>query len=239
MRIVYYILFAAVFTASTGCKTEKRIKGNGNLSAETRNVSNTERIESMGSFSVEIIQGNNSSVRIEGESNLLPYIETNNHEGALRIRVRKGYNINPTRSMKIYITTPQLESVTLAGSGDVTGRGKFTGASKLDANIAGSGAISLEVNTPEINTTIAGSGDINLTGETRDLEISIAGSGNYNGQAMMAENVNIDIAGSGDVKVFADKKLDIDIAGIGNVFYKGNAIVTQSIAGSGKIKKIE
>lgn len=239
MRIGYCILFAAIFIGSAGCYRGKRIKGNGNISTETRSVSNAERIESMGSFNIEIIQGNNTSVRIEGEENLIPYIETNTHEGALRIRVRKGYNINTTRELKIYITTPRLEEVSIAGSGDITGKGKFTGANKLNTSIAGSGSISLEVNTPEIETVIAGSGDINLTGETRNISIDIAGSGNFNGQSMMAENVTIDIAGSGDVRVFADKKLDIDIAGIGNVYYKGNAVVTQSIAGSGDIKKIE
>ncbi len=240
MNIFKCLQFSLAIIFLSGCYVNgEKIKGNGNTSSETRSVSSADRIESMGSFNIEIIEGSTPSVRIEGESNLIPYIITENTDGLLRIRVKKGYNIQTSRPLKIYVTTPKLELVSLAGSGDVKGSSKFSGASELELNIAGSGNISLEVNTPEINADIAGSGDINLVGETRDLSIDIAGSGNFEGMNMKSENVNISIAGSGDVNVFADKKLDVDIAGMGDINYKGNAVVTKSIAGSGKINKVE
>lgn len=240
MNILKCLQFSVAILLLSGCFiNDEKIKGNGNTSTETRSVSSADRIESLGSFNVEIIVGSTPSVRIEGESNLIPYIITENTDGLLRIRVKKGYNIQTSRPLKIFVTTPKLELVSLAGSGDIKGSGKFSGADKLELDIAGSGNISLEVNTPKINADIAGSGDINLVGETRDLSIEIAGSGNFDGMNMMSENVNISIAGSGDVNVFADKKLDIDIAGMGDISYKGNAVVTKSIAGSGKIIKLD
>lgn len=239
MNVLKCLLFSLSTVILSGCYVNgERIKGNGNMSTDTRTVSYADRIESLGSFNVEIIVGNTPSVRIEGESNLIPYIQTENTDGVLRIKVKKGYNIQTSRPLKIFVTTPKLELVTLAGSGDIKGNGKFTGASQLEVNIAGTGNVSLEVNTPEVKADIAGSGDIILVGETRDLSVEIAGSGNFDGMRMMSENVNISIAGSGDVNVFADKKLDVDIAGMGDINYKGNAVVSKSIAGSGKISKV-
>lgn len=86
---------------------------------------------------------------------------------------------------------------------------------------------------------IAGSGNIHITGETKDELIKIAGHGDYKGEDLKAENAEIHIAGSGNVKVFADNKLEIHIAGSGDVYYKGNATIEQHIAGSGTIKKIQ
>jgi hypothetical protein len=39
--------------------------------------------------------------------------------------------------------------------------------------------------------------------------------------------------------VYASKTLDVDIAGGGDVKYKGGATVKQSVAGSGKISKVD
>jgi hypothetical protein len=39
--------------------------------------------------------------------------------------------------------------------------------------------------------------------------------------------------------VFVDGKLDVHVAGSGDVNYKGNAQISSSIAGSGRVKKVD
>jgi hypothetical protein len=148
-------------------------------------------------------------------------------------------NLHPSSKTKLYITTDKLEAFKLSGSGDVTTTNKFTGGDHLDLEIAGSGSIHLEVNTPRVSSSISGNGDIYLTGETKDSKISIAGNGNYHAEDLKSENAKVKIAGSGEAHLFADSTLDVNIAGVGNVYYKGNASVTQNVAGSGKIQKME
>jgi autotransporter translocation and assembly factor TamB len=221
-----------------GCiDSSKRIRGNGETVIDKRNISSAVSIKTSGSFDVDVIPGATTFLQINGESNLIPYIETINNGTTLVLRVKEGYSISPTQKIAISITTPTLEQVTIAGSGNVTGRGKFTGANMLEAEIAGSGTIKLEVNTPDIRAKVAGSGDINLSGETKTLSVKIAGSGNYQGEHLKSESAKVDIAGSGDVRIHAEKTLDIRIAGHGDVYYTGNAVLTQKIAGSGNIKK--
>lgn len=218
---------------------KETIDGNGNLTSEQRNISPTSGIESRGSFDVVITQGSTESVKVEADANLLPYIITEHDDGNLVIRAKNGVNLSSSHKITVYITTEKLENVELSGSGNISGNGKFTGGDHLKLSIAGTGDISLEVNTPKINSSIAGSGNIILAGETKDSKIDIAGVGDYKAEELKSENVEVHIAGSGSTKVYADATLDVHIAGSGDVYYKGTPNIKSSIAGSGNIKQLQ
>lgn len=217
----------------------RRVRGNGHLETDDRSVSNASRIRVSGAFDVELTQGPVTSVKIEADDNLLPYIVTREEDGILRIETKDHTNLSSEHAITVYITTPQLQSFHLSGSGNITGKTKFAGSDKLSLKIAGSGNISLDVNTPELSADISGSGDMELKGETSRQTISIAGQGDYKAEDLKSENTSISIAGSGDVRVFADVLLDVNIAGSGSVYYKGAASVKQHIAGGGEVRKIQ
>lgn len=235
MKKILPVIIVATFFANCNMRT---VKGSGVLITETRTVSNAEKIKSMGSFDVEITPGAITSVKIEGDDNLVKHIITENKNGFLVIKMEDDINYSTNNKLVVYITTPHIEEVSLSGSGNIITKGKFTGSNKLKVGLAGSGDADLEVNTPTVTASIAGSGNIKLTGETQDATVSIAGSGNFNGEDLKAENAKASIAGSGDAKLFADVTLNVRIAGSGSVFYKGNAAVTQKVAGSGEVKKM-
>ena len=232
------ILVLMIVLSSCELINYERIKGNGKASTEQRNVGRATRIKSLGSFDVKLIQGTTAGIKIEADANLIPYIVTEEEDGYLVVKTKDHVNLSSENPIRIYITTDKLEELEVAGSSDITGEGKFAGADHLKLSIAGSGNITLDVNTPDIEASIAGSGDISLTGETKDAKIEIAGDGSYKAENLKSENVSVSIAGSGDVKVFADNTLKVDIAGSGDIYYKGNATITKSIAGSGTIKPL-
>ena len=217
----------------------KTIHGDGSITASERNLSSFKNISCAGSYDVELTQGSSTSVKIETDQNIQSYIVTEVNGDELRIHTQKGINLQPSQKIKLYITTDKLEGFSLAGTGNISTTNKFTGGDHLDLDISGSGNIHFDVNTPNISSSISGTGDIYLTGETKNSKVDIAGSGNYHAEDLKAENAKVEVAGSGDARLFADSTLDINIAGVGNVYYKGNASVSQSIAGTGKIKKIE
>lgn len=224
----------------SGCNGpfNKTINGSGNVVTITRNIDDAHKIKCYGHYNIEIMQGSPSSLKITGDDNLLEYILTDEEDGRLVIKTKENFNLKSDKKVSILITTDRLDAFSLAGSGDVIGMGKFTGSNEMELNIAGSGTIRFDINSPRIKSSIAGSGDINLSGETKDAEINIAGTGNYNASDLKSENTKVDIAGSGDVKLFAGLKLEINIAGIGNVFYLGDPVITQKIAGTGKVQKL-
>ena len=240
MKHLYFsALFFAFIIASCYNPFHKTIQGNGNITTSERNISSVHRIKCEGSYEVQLTQGSPTSVKIEADENLQPYIVTDINGDGLIIRTKEDVNIDPSQKIKIYITTDKLEEFRLSGSGNVTTQNKFTGGDHLDLGISGSGNLHFEVNAPQVDCNISGTGDIYISGETRSSKIEIAGSGNYHAEDLKSESTSVKIAGTGDARVFADRILNITIAGVGNVYYKGNASVTQNIAGTGKIKKLE
>ncbi len=239
MRKIYlFALVAAISTASCDSIFNKTIHGNGNMSSEQRSTEVTDKIKSYGSFDIVIVQGTTPSIKVEADENLLPYIVTEKKDGALVVKAKENYNLSSNNKITVTVTTDKLAELEVAGSGNVRGEGKFIGSDHLKISIAGTGDVTLDVNTPEIESHIAGTGNITLTGETKDSKINIAGMGDYNAEKLLSENVEIHVAGSGNAKVHAENNLEIHIAGSGNVDYSGNASVKQDVAGSGKINKV-
>lgn len=217
---------------------KRTIKGDGNILTADRNLSDFDEVSCAGSYIVQVVQGSPSSIKIEADENIIPFIVTNVDGDKLKIFSKNDVNLNPTQKIKLTIVTDKLEDFSLSGIGNVTGENKFTGGEHLNLDISGSGDMHFDVNTPSVKSTISGTGNIYLTGETRSSKINIAGNGDYHAENLKSEMVKVEIAGSGNAYLFADSTLDINIAGVGNVNYKGNAAVTQNIAGSGKIKRI-
>lgn len=240
MKHILLFLTVIMLTA-TSCRWfgYKRVVGNGNLETQDRPIQRAERIKLAGSYDVEITQGPTTSVKVEADENILPFILTRSEDGFLIIKSKDHVSLSTDNTIKIFITTPKLEQVNLAGSGNIIGKNKFTGGDNLTLKIAGAGDMKMDVNTPSIEAEIAGSGSMTLTGETRDQRIRISGVGDYIGEALKSENAVVKIAGSGNVKLFAAATLDVNIAGVGSVYYKGSPAVKQHVAGSGEVKKLE
>lgn len=217
----------------------KTIEGNGNIVTESRKVSKAENVKLAGSFDVIITQGEETKISIEADENLMDYIILSEGPDQLVLKEKNNFNLKSDHPIKVYITTPRLSGIKLAGTGSVTGKGKFTGSEKLSIDIAGSGDMNFEVNAPEVDVDIAGVGSLTLAGETKNARYEIAGSGDCDALNLKSENVRVKVAGIGTVKVFADVTLDVNVAGSGTVYYKGAATVKQKIAGVGSIKKME
>jgi hypothetical protein len=238
-RIFPFLALGLMIFSSCRMAGYKRVKGNGEIRTEDRHITRAERIKLRGSYDVEITQGPVVSVKVEADDNILPYIFTSEEDGFLLIKSKDRVNFSTENPIKIYITTNKLEQVQLSGSGNIIGKTKFTGGDKLTLKISGSGSMDLEVNTPSVDGDISGSGSMTLRGETRDEKVHISGVGDFNADELKSETAVVKIAGSGNVKVFADTKLDVNIAGVGSVYYKGNPTIKQHVAGSGEVKKMD
>ncbi len=217
----------------------KTIQGNGKIKTENRKVNNAEKIKLEGSFDVEITQSETTSVTIETDENLQPFIVVKESNNQILLKEKSNYNLKSDQPIRIKISTPKLSRISLTGSGTITGKNKFIGMDKLSINLSGSGDISLALNTPDLDVDIAGVGSLLLSGETKNANFNIAGSGDCDASNLKTENTKVDVAGVGTVKIFAEVLLDVNVAGSGTVYYKGAATVKQKIAGIGTIKKID
>ena len=74
----------------------KKIKGNGNVVTIERSTEDYDAISVSGWFDVILIDGKEGKLSIEGDENLLEHIKTEVKDGKLVIKVKKGYNLQPS-----------------------------------------------------------------------------------------------------------------------------------------------
>lgn len=236
-KLAILILISTVLVAGCGFNG-KRIKGNNEVTTENRNSGDFSGVSSYGSFNVYVANGP-ASVKIEAESNILPYIETVVEDNILKVRSKKGVWLSTNRDVKIFVTAPRLTKIHSVGTGDIIGQTKIVDSSKIDLNVGGNGKINLDVDAPEVVVELAGNGGIQLKGQSRLFDCKLLGNGNLKAFDLMAEETNVHIYGNGDAEVYASIKLDVTIGGNGQVRYKGNAQPSTHITGNGNITQVK
>ncbi len=232
-----FVLVATLLVVVT-TQAQKKIKGNGKMTTITRTTSDYDGVKCAGSFDYILVSGTEGKITIEGEKNLLEYIVTEVKDGNLIVKTEDRINLRTSYNKTIKITIPfqDINSVSLAGSGDLWNEDKIT-STNLKVALAGSGDLKLTVDASSIDASLAGSGDLTLKGNTNSLEASVAGSGDFHGFDLQTNHTIVSVAGSGDATVVSNESLKARVSGSGDIKYKGNPKTEDTkVAGSGKIE---
>jgi hypothetical protein len=239
-RFAWLLLALPLLLASCQGFFGKRIHGDGNIRTEDRPVSNFKNVEVSGSAKVMVSQNDRSSVKVEGDENLLPYIEVIQQGDKVIVRERPGYHLIPSGDLRIYVSTPIFNNIDASGACDIIGQNKITNPEALEMQVNGAGEIRMEVDAPRLQARVTGSGSIYLKGQTKDVALDLTGAGHAHCYDLLAENTKVDISGAGSAEVYASVKLDASVSGAGTVTYKGNATdVSQNVGGAGSVHKAD
>jgi hypothetical protein len=235
--VAFIVLSSILFT---NCRfVGKQIKGNEQVTTENRNTSGFDGVSSHGSFDVYVATGSSAGVKIEAESNILPYIETFVDNGLLQVRTKGDVWLRTHRPVKIFVTAPRFKKITSTGSGNIIGETAISDSSKLELRVTGNGHIKLDIDAPEVVAEMTGNGGIQLKGQSKTFNCKLHGNGNLNAFDLMAEETKVKILGNGNAEVYASQKLEVSIGGNGNIRYKGNAQPSTHITGNGTITQVK
>lgn len=213
----------------------EKIKGNGKVVTVTRTTSNYDGIGIGGSFDVILVKGKEGNITIEGEENIIPYIETEVNGNNLEIKFKKNTNIRTTRKLTVTVTYNDIDKISLGGSGNLSNEGVIK-ASDLKVSLGGSGNITLAIDSDEVKSSIGGSGNIKLNGTTNELTCSIAGSGSIKAYELTTDILNATIAGSGSISTTVKTKIKAKVVGSGSIYYKGKPqYIDSKTVGSGDV----
>ena len=165
---------------------------------------------------MEIVQGDREGITITADDNVMAEIETVVERDSLRIRFRKGLNVNTRTPIRVTVHARTMEAISIAGSGDV---------------------LAPSITARQLSVRISGSGDVLLGGKADSLDVRISGSGNVKAGKFETQRAHVSIAGSGDATLWARESLEVTVAGSGDVRYYGDPTVARKIAGSGSVRR--
>jgi hypothetical protein len=218
MEKTWLLLLAIVaFWNTSTAQRWGTIQGEGSVVTKTLKLDNFKEIGLAVVGEVYISKGSTQKVTVKGQANIIDNLKTEVKDGEWDIEFeQKARNYE---KLVFYITVPDIEGLSIAGSGSIKGEDAFNNLNRLDL-------------------AIAGSGDIEFSGSARKVSVSIAGSGNVQVANLKTEDCEVDIAGNGDCSIEVTDALSVSIAGSGDVKYKGNPRLSTSIAGSGRVRQM-
>lgn len=225
---------------------------------EVRNVDSFTKISFGFPGKLYLKQGSPQKVELEGDQDILKEVETEVSGSRLRIgKEGKWFDWNTgDKKVTVYITVPNIEGVSVSGSGDIIGQSKIK-ANDLDLNVSGSGSLSLDAEANgDVEANVSGSGDMELKGHFESFESDVSGSGRVVLSAIIdgladfgisgsgkieaegsADRVKTNISGSGKV-LAADletNRCDVRISGSGDVEISVKNELDANISGSGSV----
>lgn len=212
-----FLLTIGIVIALSGCgQMITGIPGSGIIKTESREIRSFDAIEFAGAATLMISIGDETSLTITGDDNLLEFVDTEVDNQVLKIAFSQ--SIAPSKSMQFVITTPDLDRLKIAGA--------------CKATVADLSSDSFE---------LAASGAVNVTcsGVTEAMKVAISGAGSVDGRQLVAKTANVNISGSGSVDLHAVDELTVKISGAGQVRYIGEPKITKNISGMGSIKPIK
>ena len=162
-----------------------------------------------------ITAGQPANVVVEAEEAVLPEIGTDVKDGILIISLDREKSNNLKSPVRVLISTPKLDKLTMNGVGQST----ITGLAEPFVTIKQSGAGSL---------TASGMADM--------VDLTMSGVGSANLKDLRAKSVTALLSGTGSAKVSASESITATVSGIGKLTYSGNPPkVQKTVSGLGSI----
>ena len=209
---------------------------------ETRNVPSFTKLSYRVPGTLYLKQGSPQKVELEGPSDVLREIETE-VDGDRLVIGKEGrwmnWNWGEKDNIKVYVTVPTLEGVSVSGSGNLIASDKIT-AGNLNLNVSGSGSLQLEfVASGNVEADVSGSGDMNIKGSCNNFDSDVSGSGKVNMAATIQGMADLGISGSGKIVASGTaREVKAGISGSGKVL-AGNLSTDKCavrISGSGDVE---
>ena len=198
----FILLFSFIVVLFISCEEDepifnnnRRVTGLGEIVSRSVVVDDFTAIDLENVSNVYIETGKARKVVFTAYENIIPYMEAVVIGDELLLRFNRDISVNSDEEIRVDITIPAIEKITLSGVGNFYLNGPQQ--SNLDSELNGVGnieAFGLKV--------LQGSVDINGTG---NVEIDAK------------EYLSVDIDGLGNVYYRGDPELSIDINGLGDV----------------------
>jgi hypothetical protein len=211
-------------------------------------------------LNVDIMRSNKQYVLIKANKDYFKdlILEVRNETLIIRTKYNKKRHRFPLfgarDEKKIYISLPMINSVNIAGSGNVRIKGMDT--RKMKIGIEGSGKVLLmgkcqrlyvdiygsgvfnghKLNCDLVDFTISGAGMVELEGQCKKIEVIIKGHAEFDAEDLKCDTGEVTFNGAGYLNIHANKSVEVDIKGSGVVDVYGNPEnFSKTIVGDGHV----
>ncbi len=234
LKVIGLLIIGNLLITACGLRT---IQGSGDVITESREVSGFDSVSLTGIGRVIITQGDDESLIIETDDNLMKYITSKVKSGTLELGFTENVRIDPTPSITFTVGVKDLIELDSTGTGTI--EMKALNADQLEISTSGAGDIAIdELTVTDLVVAADGTGNIELAGTVETQEINLIGTGDYETPNLKSQTSAVSITGTGNVIIWVLDSLDVEITGVSKVSYYGSPTVTKNITGTGSLTSL-
>lgn len=187
----------------------------------------------LGPDTVRVVRGEKLTISVDGDREArLRFALADGKLGIAREDWKTG---STDRTATISITLPELREIVLAGSGTLIAD-QLGGADDGRIVIAGTGLVEARaVRTRKLAVDVVGSGTLRAGGRADTMKLVLAGSGAAEMDGLSVDDATVDVAGSGKARFASNGQVNANITGSGEVRVFGRATCKVKSLGSGKL----
>jgi hypothetical protein len=192
-----------------------------------------------GAFEVNIINGDENTVKLSGDDELVKNIDVKQLGKMISIKANNNFEnlirgFGKNKQITIDITLPETHMIEVAGPCEVNGHGLKGDNVTIKLSGAGQGDFSIKSN--RLLLQAAGASNIEIAGTTKELNIHSSGASGVDAEGLMAETADVEAVGASHANVNVSKKLDASASGASDVTFEGGATVSSDASGFSSIK---
>ena len=207
---------------------------------EVRDVQAFSSISSGLPCNVYYSQADKQEVRVETTNEFAEKVFTTVEDGTLKLKLEEGRY--PKLILRVVISTPDIEGISISGSGSLVHEGALHASGDLSLKVSGSGDILAgSIDCKDFSARVSGSGDLRLVRVACDgFEATTGGSGHIDLKTLTAkDDVSVRVSGSGSIRlheVDVDDNMVLKTSGSGSILVNGRCRdVNATTSGSGSI----
>jgi hypothetical protein len=213
--------------ALVGCNAFNfnHIAGNGQIISTNYDLTGFQCVDAGATFEVNIHPGERFAVSITTDSNLLDDLSVTRDGSWLRLGVKSGVGIAPTK-LVADVTMPSLTGVSASGATHLDFDSFTTDEFKAEAS--GASHINGEIHAKRGYIECSGASEVKFLGQISSMNLKVSGASHVNCSAVKADKGTVDLSGASHADVNASEQLDYDLSGASHLDYSGDARVGHS-----------
>lgn len=234
--VVGTVLSLLLFSCNFDMNFMTGVKGNGNVQTENRSSNESfNKISASQGLDVYLTQGNEESIIVEADENLLDIIKTEVKGNELRIYSKN--NIGYAASKKITVTFKDISSIESTSGSDIRSTHTIK-VDNLELNTSSGSDMNLSVETNQLNCYSSSGSDLRLSGSTEKLFAKSSSGSNIKASDLISQSSQVKATSGSDITVNTSKELTASANSGGDVKYYGNPVIVNKNGGpSGSITK--
>lgn len=193
------------------------IKGSGNITTETRDVSQDfKSIEVSRGIKVIVEQSSNKSITVEADDNLQKHIITKIENGVLKIESDENYN--STETPVVNVKTSIINGLS-ASSGSEIASSNVLITEKIDVKSSSGSQIHIDVEADAIALESSSGSTIETSGKALKLETNSSSGSTIDAKELMSNEVIAQSGSGSSISVFPIVKLEAKASSGSSISY--------------------